>query len=122
MKDKNRGLLGLPRFTNIGPLVSVKSEFSQELSGLSEHNEAVTDIIENMDTNDPGVLADELAKRTFPNSSRKRNRFKRCLTSNWADGWSDGFAESSGAELSAEEDLVQKAAACSGLVEANTID
>lgn len=134
---KFKGPLGIPRFRNFGPLVDKRPLFNQAIEGAENFDAAVNDILEEegieLEVDDDGTLrelseeqmdmiADELAQRTFPDSERRQDRFKRCLESTWANQWSRGFTESGNQDdLSDLERLSFEASGCAGFVESVTL-
>ena len=131
-----RGPLGLPRLTNIGPLVEGPPRFGQEVS-TSDMLEMVQDIVNENDIDpsdaEPGsddyeTVVNELADELF-DSERKKNRFRSCLQGTWSQGWSSGFDSAAfpdiedieGEESLPLEQLSTQATGCKSLVESTTL-
>jgi hypothetical protein len=124
-----RGPLGLPRPLGVLPLTEGGLLFRQPETA-EEMSTEVEDIIQNMeldpdiqdDSNEYDRVVDELALRVFPDSDRKRTRFRECISSNWGESWSENLLDSSQENSTDLEQASMAAAGCKGMVESNTIE
>jgi len=124
-----RGRFGLPRPLGLGPLAPGGILYGQPTNS-EQMLEAIEEIAEDGgisgDTEDPEEIeqvAQELARRTFPDSERKQERMLKCVESDWGEDWSDGLLQSTGQDENLPlEELSMAASGCRGMVQANTLD
>jgi len=125
-----KGPLGFFRFTTLGPFTKESSAYSQEINSQEQMTNAIAEAAAEVDadTEDPSPeefqeVIDIIAQETFPESERKRARFKDCIDSEWATSYVEGVGDSVNDEMGDTpfEELSRAAISCAGMTQSTTI-
>lgn len=126
----HKGVLGLPRLTDLGPLVQGEPRFSQEIESQSAMLETISQVADENDIDPdnptPGELdtiRNEIARQTFPDSDRKQARLIDCMNSQAGEAYSAGAGTAAFDEIEDNplERMVRTAMWCAGNTESSTI-
>jgi len=127
----NRGLLGLPRLTSIGPFVDRESQFSAVsdsktydiVDKASSELDVDPDDLSEQDRQDVTRFAAlEIYEEDTEVNNIKRVRLDKCVSEKWAKNWSSGLQKSTDLQLNDLEELGMMINACVSLVENHTPD
>lgn len=129
-----KGPLGFRRPFGITPF-----SYKQKVRGQKALEEAVLEIIEeeNIDVDDLSeddvtTMIAELADKIYPEGGEvvletpqititEKKVFIRCMTSEWADLWSEGFVQSTTGVASPFEVMIMTANGCTGITESRAL-